>query len=93
MITEEDRDRAARAVAAALRVRLVELGRLDLHAGSPDRARVVAYQHRDLAKLTADEVREVNALCWKHRRVLPTYLAPKLPPLDPIVRAMELQYA
>ena len=43
----------------------------------------------DLDRITIEEIELLNMLAWRRRRALPPGLAPKLPPHDPIVRAME----
>jgi len=42
-----------------------------------------------LASLDEADLEKVQAIAWRNRRRLPREVAPKLPPHDPVVRAME----
>lgn len=45
--------------------------------------------HCNLERISAEEVELLRLLAWRWRRKLPAVLAPRLPPTDPLVKAME----
>jgi hypothetical protein len=58
-----------------------------------DRHFIVGARQRGQSKLAADDVRKIELLAWRYRKVLPRHLAPTLPPYDPIVRALKQEAA
>ena len=39
--------------------------------------------------MTDAEARQIDLLAWRYRRALPRHMAPRLPPHDPIIRALK----
>ncbi len=83
-----DIERRRRAVAGLRRGRVGVL--LDNAAlCAVDRGFLLRLRDRDLIEMTAADRDRFDQLIWQHRRDLPAGLRPKLPPYDPIVRALE----
>jgi hypothetical protein len=91
----DDDDDPGRVAAAVRRARLITLNALaNAPIGANSRARkdvldLRAKLQRDREPLTAKEEERIRQSARKWRRHLPRGTAPKLPPHDPIVRAME----
>lgn len=77
-----------------LGITVTKLGTLGLDKICPEGKFIEAMDVRlnVLKQMPSDaEVQRIKELAWKYRRRLPTHIAPKLPPYDPIVQEMEQQ--
>lgn len=50
---------------------------------------IVSVKLRGEAAMTDAEARQIDLLAWRYRRALPRHMAPRLPPHDPIIRALK----
>lgn len=54
-----------------------------------DRRFIVETKAAGEARVSDRDAYQIEVLAWFYRRALPRHLAPKLPPFDPVVRAMQ----
>lgn len=82
---------AARAAEELLAARMRALTQARLPAAWPDARWIRDWCHKQPRDLPPDARAHVAALCWRYRKFLaPRSVAPRLNPLDPIVREMRL---
>lgn len=85
---EPDDDDAARVHIAKAKAAVCKVeALLNVPTQAADRAFLVRIG-REAHRYSADDIERVQAMAWKYRRGMPDCLRPKLPPHDPIVRAM-----
>jgi hypothetical protein len=85
---DDDEARTLTAQRAATALVVAALARIDLPP--VERALIVVVSRSQAANpLSRREMQRVMEVAWRHRRQLPAHLAPRLPPSDPIVQAME----
>lgn len=87
---DSDRERRMRAEAGQRRALVEALCNVSMRANGSDRQFIVDLRRSDLAVIGQDACDRLGRLAWQYRRDLPQHLRPKLPPFDPIVRAMEI---
>lgn len=87
-MTEDDAARLAWADTEMDRLTLAELHKV-VPEGHRDARFVRQLRHIDLQFISAEDRQLLRDLAWRWRRQLPRTIAPKLPPHDPLVKAME----
>jgi hypothetical protein len=86
---DDDAARLAWAERGAQAAMIAALRRVRMPPRHADAAALRRRAHAELDRLSSEDRELLRLLAWRWRRQLPAHLAPKLPPADPIVRAME----
>lgn len=87
----EDARRIAWAERKTQELLIAELKRAGIPPGHADAVVLRRLTHCDLDRIGAEEANLLKGLAWRWRRRLPAGLAPKLPPHDPLVKALEVR--
>lgn len=64
------------------------LGTVAMPIDGPDRHKRRLLMAADLDTISAEQLATLARLTWRYRRQLPSHMAPKLNPDDPIVRSL-----